>query len=151
MPIFGFTDGLVFRGGKKELKMGSHSLYKVHPHTSIRLSPVTQPLVSTLVNSVLYFLDSAVIIREADDYRLVVFHNKQVLADQSYETLRGAKIAFSKLFQYKAFLNSKAEWSHLYPPEQEWLDDKLKKCVNVLSEIAASESRLSSHVVHNAP
>jgi hypothetical protein len=135
----------------KELKMGSHNLYKPHPQPSVRLFPVNQPLVSTLVNSVLYFLDSAVIIREANDYRLVVLHNKQVLADQGYETLRGAKIAFSKLFQYKAFLNSKAEWSHLYPPEQKWLDDKLRACVNFLPEAAASGLRLRSYVVHNAP
>ena len=131
--------------------MGSHDPYKSHPRTNIRLSPGRQTLVSTLVNSVLYFLDSAVIILEGKHYRLVVCHNKQVLTDQSYETLRGAKIAFSKLFQYKAFLNSKAEWSHLYPPEQEWLDNKLEECVNCLSEAAASESRLRSFVAQNAP
>ena len=131
--------------------MGSHSPYKLHPRTNVRLSPVRQTLISTLVNSVLYFLDSAVIILEGKHYRLIVCHNKQVLTDQGYETLRGAKIAFSKLFQYKAFLNSKAEWSHLYPPEQEWLDNKLEECVNCLSEAAISESRLGSYVVHNAP
>jgi len=131
--------------------MGSNNLYKAHPHNSIRLSTLTQPLVSTLVNSVLYFIDSAVIIREANDYRLVVIHHNQVLADQSYETLRGAKIAFSKLFQYKAFLNSKAEWSHLYPPEREWLEDKLRECVTGLPEEAAAlDSQLRSYVVHDA-
>lgn len=130
--------------------MRSHDLYKSHPHTNTKLSPGKPTLVSTLVNSVLYFLDSAVIILEGKHYRLVVCHNKHVLTDQSYETLRGAKIAFSKLFQYKAFLNAKAEWSHLYPPEQEWLDNKLEECMNYFSEAAASESRLSSFVVQNA-
>jgi hypothetical protein len=131
--------------------MGSHNLYKAHPRTNVRLSSVRQTLVSTLVNSVLYFLDSAVIILEAKHYRLVVCHNKQVLTDQGYETLRGAKIAFSKLFQYKAFLNSKAEWSHLYPPEQEWLDNKLEGCVNCPSETAVSGSRFGSYVVRDSP
>ena len=131
--------------------MGSHDPYKSHPRTNLGLSPVRQTLVSTLVNSVLYFLDSAVIILEAKHYRLVVFHNKQVLTDQGYETMRGAKIAFSKLFQYKAFLNAKAEWSRLYPPEQKWLDSKLEECKSCLSEAAASESRLRPFVVQNAP
>lgn len=130
--------------------MGSHDPYKPHPLTNVGLSTVRQTLVTTLVNSVLYFLDSAVIIVEGKHYRLVVFHNNQVLTDQGYETMRGAKIAFSKLFQYKAFLNAKAEWSHLYPPEQEWLDNKLEECVNCLSEAAASESRPGSFVVQDS-
>ena len=90
--------------------------------------PARQTLITTLVNSVLYFLQSVFIITDGNRYRLVVYHNKEVLADQSYETLRGAKIAFSKIFQCKAFLNSKAEWSHLYPPEKEWLNKRLDGC-----------------------
>jgi hypothetical protein len=129
--------------------MGSHNRYKSHPRSKVSLSPGRQPLISTLVNSVLYFLDSAVIIMDKNHYRLVVCHNKQILTDQGYKTLRGAKIAFSKLFQYKAFLNSKAEWSHLYPPEQEWLDNKLEEYVNCLSEAVASESRLASYIVQH--
>jgi len=106
--------------------MGRHEPYKVQPHA--RLSRGKLPLITTLINSVLYFLESAFIVVEGNRCRLIVYHNNEVLADDSYETLRGAKIAFSKLFQYKAFLDSKAEWSPLYPPEKEWLDGMLTVC-----------------------
>jgi hypothetical protein len=90
----------------------------------------SEPLISKLVNSVYYFIEDAFVVQDGGDYRLIVCHHGQVLADQLYTSLRGAKIAFSKLFQTKAYVfDAKPEWSHLYPPEKDWLDEKLKICV----------------------
>jgi hypothetical protein len=60
-------------------------------------------------------------------YRLVVLHNNKLLYDRFYNSIRGAKIAFQKLFKSKAwFEDVKAIWTIFYPPEKPWLVEKLQ-------------------------
>jgi hypothetical protein len=80
-----------------------------------------EPNISKLINSVLYFLDHALIKIENRKVRLLAVHNRRKLIDKTFETLRGARIAFAKLFPEKMFESTTAEWSHLYPPEPAWL------------------------------
>jgi hypothetical protein len=82
---------------------------------------------SLLINSIYYFIECVFILSLPDCYRLVVLHNGRVLTDVCYETLRGAKIAFSKLYHHKAWAKGvKAQWSHFYRPDADWLDEKIK-------------------------
>jgi hypothetical protein len=108
--------------------MRSHNPYNLHLRRAVPRRE--EKLITTLVNSGLYFLENVFIVKEAKRYRLIVCHRKEVLADQDYESLRGAKIAFSKLFQEQAHpVDAKPEWSHLYPPEKKWLEAKLRICL----------------------
>jgi hypothetical protein len=89
--------------------------------------------VTVLENSIYYFLECVFIIIEDDRYRLVVAHQKQLLLNCVYNTLRGAKIAFSRMYLAKAWREDiKAEWTHPYPPELKWLKQKLPTEFNYL-------------------
>ena len=55
--------------------------------------------ISLLTNSIYYFIECVFILDLHDHYRLVVLHLGRVLTDASYETLRGARIAFSKMYK----------------------------------------------------
>ena len=49
-----------------------------------------------------------------------------MLTDFKYETLRGAKIAFAKLYGNKAWREGiKAQWSHFYDPDASWMSEKI--------------------------
>jgi len=75
-----------------------------------------------------YFLHYVFIVKEGERFRLVVIHNRRVLTDQRYESLRGARIAFSKYYEYKAWKEDvKAQWTHFYQPDAKWLENKLKQ------------------------
>jgi len=129
-----------FQAGQEELKMGRHesnALPPVPPVPPVHplpqrggLSRGKRLLITSLTNSTLYFIENVFIIVKGNgkSYRLFVCHHNEVLADECYESLRGAKIAFSKLFQYKTFLNSQPKWSPLYSPEKAWLDKMSKVC-----------------------
>lgn len=83
--------------------------------------------VSMLVNSIYYFLEFAFILDHGDHFRLVVLHRRRLLVHDSYQTARGARIAFSKIFRNKAWRKeTRAEWSHFYSPEALWLKDKME-------------------------
>jgi hypothetical protein len=83
--------------------------------------------ISRLINSVYYFIECVFILNFHDHYRLVALHGGKVLIDASYETLRGAKIAFSKLYGDKSWREEiKAQWSHFYDPDTHWLEKKIK-------------------------
>jgi hypothetical protein len=87
-----------------------------------------KPTISRLTNSHRYFID-LVIIQKKDDsqYRLFARHKQTVLIDQTYPTLRGAKISFSKLFKKKAWNDDlKATWTIFYQPDRPCFDEKLK-------------------------
>jgi hypothetical protein len=60
----------------------------------------------------------------ADDvYRLLVIHDKKVLADRIYHTLLGAKIGYGKLFKKLAWSEEVVPfWSHFYQPDPLWID-----------------------------
>jgi hypothetical protein len=83
-------------------------------------------MISSLINSIYYFIESVFILKIKDKYRLVVLHDNRVLTDKYYQTGRGCKIAFQKLFKDKAWSKEiKAHWSHFYDPDKDWLG---KKC-----------------------
>ncbi|UCH95564.1 MAG: hypothetical protein JSV88_01615 [Candidatus Aminicenantes bacterium] len=86
----------------------------------------SETTISRLLNSIYYFLDCVFIILSEGDYRLVILHHDKVIMDAHYNTLRGAKIAFAKFFREMAWAEDvQPQWSHLYHPELDWLDEKL--------------------------
>jgi hypothetical protein len=59
-------------------------------------------------------------------YTLAVIHSGKALTIKTYKTVKGARLAFAKLYGYKARREGvKPEWSVWYPPEHDWLDEKL--------------------------
>lgn len=81
--------------------------------------------VSILANSYKYFVEHVLIILHDDCYRLLVIHKWQLLTDQCYKTLRGAKIAFSRLYNQKKWKKEvEPEWSDFYVPGVEYFDNK---------------------------
>jgi hypothetical protein len=82
--------------------------------------------ITVLMNSVYYFLHWVIIIREDGYYRLVVLNNEEMIFDKKFRSIRGAKIAFSKLFPFQiAALEPKSEWTPFYKPDPKYLEDKL--------------------------
>ena len=82
--------------------------------------------ICVLINSIFYFIGTVIILNNGGNYRLVVKHNRKILIDKIYKSLRGAKIAFSKLFNHRSWQEDlKAEWSVFYKPDAQWLK---KKC-----------------------
>jgi len=91
------------------------------------LNPGEKTFISVLINSIHYFIQYVFIVKIKDKYRLVVQHNNKVLRDMYYKTERGCRIAFAKLFKEKAWSEDiKAQWSHLYDPDIDWLEEKCK-------------------------
>ncbi|NIM18065.1 MAG: hypothetical protein GTO45_39320 [Candidatus Aminicenantes bacterium] len=82
--------------------------------------------ISVLKNSALYFIDSVLLIAVKGKYQLVVIHDATVLWNKVYTTIRGARIAYQKVFKKKSFQERiKADWSYFYPPEPDWLNERL--------------------------
>lgn len=80
-----------------------------------------------LENAVYYFIDYVLIILEQEIFRLVVIADGHKVIDKSYDTIRGAKVAFFRSFKHRARGEfSKPRWSAVFPPEKEWLEDRLK-------------------------
>jgi hypothetical protein len=68
-----------------------------------------------LINPAYYFLECVYILYQKGYYRLVVLHNNRVLTYRNYRTLRGAKIAFQKIYKDKAWKEGvKASWTPPY-------------------------------------
>lgn len=83
--------------------------------------------VSLLINSVYFFIESVLILETAEGYRMLAIHQGKLIADETYKTPKGAKIAFLKFFGYKAWDEGvKPQWTPFYPPEQPWLDEKYR-------------------------
>lgn len=81
--------------------------------------------ISVLVNSVKYFLEHAFIIDYDDYYRLLVIHRWKLLTDRCYKTLKGARVAFIKMYSSRSWKDEDIpEWSHFYNPGIEYLNFK---------------------------
>lgn len=81
--------------------------------------------IQRLKNSIHYGLESAFIMFTDEVHRLIVVNAGRVLIDESYRTLRGAKIAFAKYFRTDKMTEAitiKADWSHTYPVDTTWLE-----------------------------
>ncbi len=78
--------------------------------------------ISRLINSIFYFIDFVYIIKLTNKYRLVALHKQRVLCDCYFLSFEECKIAFDKLFKEKTWEERvKADWSHFYSPDQNWL------------------------------
>lgn len=84
--------------------------------------------ISMLINGIFFFLESVFIeeVKESGGFRLVVSHKGRILTDRYYESSRGARIAFSRIYKHQLWRDDlKPEWSHFYPPDRRWLEEKL--------------------------
>lgn len=83
-----------------------------------------KPIISTCSNKIIFFLHDVFILKtpDSDKYRLLVIFHKKILIDKLFPTIRGARISFSKRFH--AWI--KPNWSHFYPPDIQWLYQRLK-------------------------
>ena len=90
------------------------------------LEPAAETKVTNMINAILFFLQHVLIINIDDDYRLLVIKKNRVLLDKKYKSIKGARIAFSKLFLEMGWKQGvKPKWSHMYPPDEDWLMDLL--------------------------
>ena len=81
------------------------------------------PKVSILINSSHYLLCRVFIVEDKRQFRLIVFSQGKLLTDMTYKTVKGARIAFLKLWAYKKVIESvNPKWSHFYPPDKYWLE-----------------------------
>jgi hypothetical protein len=84
-----------------------------------------QIMISMLLNAIHYYLDCAIIIHSAQQFRLAVFHRNTVLFDKPYTTLKGAKIAFHKIYRHQVCIEGvEARWDE-YAPEYSWIEKKI--------------------------
>lgn len=82
--------------------------------------------ISMLLNAIHYFLDCVFIIHSHRQYRLLVFLSDNILLDQQYTSLKGAKIAFQKFYGHQACIEGiKARWDE-YIPESWWIKKKME-------------------------
>ena len=79
-----------------------------------------------LENAVLFYLHSVFAIEVQAGYRLIIIRNGKLLWDELYETVRGLKIAFTRMFKNAPSKPTKASWSHAYPPLTEWMKEKIE-------------------------
>ncbi len=90
-------------------------------------------MISRLINSIHYLIDCVFIGVLKNKFRLVVLQHQEVLYDQYFSSFEKCQMAFDKIFIYKAWSEkTKANWSHLYPPDQDWLAKKqsyLESCL----------------------
>ncbi len=95
-----------------------------------KTSTFSDKKISSLVNSIFYFLNYVIIIHETHGFRLIAIHGNEKKVDQVYPTLRGAKIAFSKMFKInkanKISGEDKSVWTPFYHPESLFIDGLLK-------------------------
>lgn len=79
--------------------------------------------ISVLTNSYKFFLEHVLILRYPGSYRLLVIHLGKVLTDLSYQTYKGARIAFTRLYGQQRWREDvEPEWSDFYDPVVEYLD-----------------------------
>lgn len=83
--------------------------------------------IALLINSSYFFVELAFIVDdEQDGFRLVASTHGNVLMDERYESVKGAKIAFLKFFDYRACREGiRSYWSDFYSPEPGWLEARL--------------------------
>lgn len=90
--------------------------------------------ISSLSNSMNYFINNVFIVKDSGNFRLLAIHNNKRLMDEKYDSAKGAKIAFLKLFWYRAWSEQvKPQWTHFYTPDEEWLGFKLNTPPNEVS------------------
>ncbi len=82
-------------------------------------------MISRLINSMHYLIDCVFIGVLKDKFRLVVLQHQEVLYDMYFRSFEKCERAFDEIFRHKACSEEiTAKWSHLYPPDQDWLAKK---------------------------
>ncbi len=84
--------------------------------------------ISLLINSIHYLLESVFIMDDPSisGYTLAIIHQGKVLKLKTYKTVKGARIDFAKIYRDKAWKEGgKPDWSVWYPPDNDWLEEKL--------------------------
>jgi hypothetical protein len=95
--------------------------------SSRKANPSGATEICVLTNSIFYFINSVFIIWTNNHYQLVANHKGKLLINRRYRSLRGAKIAFSKLFGHRGWKEDlAANWSVFYKPDARWLREKSK-------------------------
>jgi hypothetical protein len=95
--------------------------------------------ISRLNNSIYYFLQYVFIMVVENGFNLRVIHNNRLELDKVFKSLRGAKMAFTKLFKEKAWKNVQAEWSPFYDPDKYWIVEKNQIVLRAMSSCPAAE------------
>lgn len=89
--------------------------------------------VSYLQNSIYYFLQGVSIIQQDSGYRLLVLHQGKLLDDNTYKTVKGARIGFSKRYKYKLWDQGvEPKWSPFYTPEERVLKANVERSVQYI-------------------
>lgn len=98
-----------------------------NPSLDLKVAPGDRVTVSVLSNAVYYFFQRVFILSYNGTFRLIAVHNGELLADEVYDTAKGAKIAFLKLYWYRAWQDDvKPQWTAFYAPDDEWLEGRFK-------------------------
>jgi hypothetical protein len=74
-----------------------------------------------LINSVYYYLQRVFIICKNDKFTLVVYRDSN-RSDRQYDTMRAAKIAFTKMYRDTVIDGLRAEWSGMYQPKDGFVE-----------------------------
>jgi len=107
--------------------MGKIILQKPEVKLMTRLESEKEKPIIFMVNSSRYLLDYVIVVFEEYGYRLVVNRSGEIITNEMYETLKGAKIAFLKFHHLSAFFDDDSPiWSQAYVPDKEWLEKRLK-------------------------
>jgi hypothetical protein len=85
------------------------------------------PPITFLKNTPHYCLQSAFIIFNNARYRVIVVLNDKRVFNRSYQTLKGARIAFSRVFSSRYYKPgaSAPDWTPFYQPSLSWFNHKL--------------------------
>jgi phosphomevalonate kinase len=83
--------------------------------------------ISSLLNSIYYFIEMVFIMTVKDGYRLIAIQQKKLLTDKIYKTAGGARAAFLRRYEKNAWrADVTADWSHFYTPITGWCDKTLR-------------------------
>jgi hypothetical protein len=85
------------------------------------------PEVTVLINAVYFFLSDVMIFKEEGWFHLIVLRRGDALLDKQFKSLRGARIAFKKMFRRSfctSIIKPICEWTPFYTPEEKWFKKK---------------------------
>jgi hypothetical protein len=86
--------------------------------------------ITRLSNSNHFYFHIAIIIEEEKEkcYRLITIRNGELIDNITYETLRGARIAFTRMHMLGTFNDEivKPIWSEFYRPETNWIKTRIE-------------------------
>ncbi|MCP4216208.1 MAG: hypothetical protein GY765_16290 [bacterium] len=106
------------------------------------------PEVATLQRVHIWLLKRVFVIKAGNTYRLMVYSSKELIYDRTYDSCKGAKIAFLKAWNYKRDANTeklKVLWTPLKPVDESWLK-KLGLCEYIRDNDEKEPDQLPANV-----